>query len=144
MGQARPTSSLACAITRVRAAQALAESGEHVIVKRLVALQHRLLNGFFGDRQRNADISLPVGRRGQRGQLQRVEGGAQVAVGDAGDMQQRVVIRPDAHARQPALAVRKRRAQPPEHVFERQGIELKQAAAADNGGRHGNHRVFGG
>ena len=57
-------------------------------------------------------------------------------------MLERVLVGNRAHAPQAAFAVFERRAHAVEHVFTRQRIKLENAAAADNGRSHRDHRVF--
>ena len=77
------------------------------------------------------DVRIPVGRRSERGKLQRVERAAKISVRDGGDMLERVLVGNRAHAPQAAFAVFERRAHAVEHVFTRQRIKLENAAAAD-------------
>ena len=74
----------------IRTAQAFAKGGKHVVIERFVAADDRLLDGLLRDRERKADDARLIRRGGEHAQLQRAEGGAYVAVGDLGDVMQRV------------------------------------------------------
>ena len=82
--------------------------------------------------------------RGQYRQLQRVEGGAGVAVGHAGDVFKGVLV--DAHVLL-AIAALPVGDGAPQSAFDalaREPLEAEQAAAADDGRGHGDHRVLRG
>ena len=65
---------------RVRAAQGFAKGGQHVIVQRIIDLDNRLLNAVLCDGQRDVNLAA-LGGRAQRGQFQRVERHADIAIG---------------------------------------------------------------
>ena len=58
-------------------------------------------------------------------------------------MLERIIVCNHAHAAQASFAVAQRGTHTVQHVLARERIKLENAAAADNGGRHGNHRIFG-
>ena len=67
---------------------------------------------------------------------------AGITARDSRDMAQRIVIGDDMHLPIAALRVVDGAAHGGQHVPFRQRLELEYAAAADDSGRHGHHRVF--
>ena len=70
-------------------------------------------NGFFldallGDCERDADNAIGIRRRRERGDFQRVERLARVAVGDFGKMAQGVFLRRNFHEAEAAFGVGQR------------------------------------
>lgn len=126
----------------VRAAQGLAERAEHVIIQTFVAANHGLLDGFLRNGKGNVDDALCVGGRREDSKLYRTERRAGIAARDSRDMAQRIVIGDDVHLPIAALRVVDGAAHGGQHVPFRQRLELEYAAAADDSGRHGHHRVF--
>lgn len=126
----------------VRAAQGLAERAEHVIIQTFVAANHGLLDGFLRDSKGDVDDALCVGGRREHSKLYRTERRAGITARNSSDMAQRIVIGGDFHLPIAALRVVDSAAHGGQHVTFRQRLKLEYAAAADNCGRHGHHRVF--
>ncbi len=125
----------------VRAAQGLAECGQHIIKQGIIAPQNGLLNALLRNRQ--GDVNLPVlDRRGQCRQFQSVERHANIAVGDIGKMLQRVCVRLYVHLAKPAFLVLDGVVQNIQHIFARQGMKSEHPTAGHDGGSHGNHGIF--
>ncbi|MPM40321.1 hypothetical protein SDC9_86961 [bioreactor metagenome] len=126
----------------IPAAKALAERGEHVVKKLLVALDDLFLTGLGGDFARDVHHAHFVRRGGQHRELQRVERVSAVPVGDGGKGMQRFLVQFDAHPPEPAFFVLERVLHRLLNVLVGQRIKLKHAAAGDDGARHRDHRVF--
>ena len=88
------------------------------------------------------DAALCVGGCRKHSKLYRTERRAGIAARDSRDMAQRIVIGDDMHLPIAALRVVDGAAHGGQHVTFRQRLELEYAAAADDSGRHGHHRVF--
>ena len=93
--------------------------------------------------QGDMDASV-LGGGGEHRQFDGVQGGAHVAVCDAGDMAQGVFVRPDVQLAKAPFPVRDGAAQGLFHIFLGQRLKSEHPAPAHDGGGHGNHGVFGG
>ena len=126
----------------VRAAQGLAERAEHVIIQTFVAANHGLLDGFLRNGKGNVDDALCVGGCRKHSKLYRTERCAGITARDSRNMAQRIVIGGDFHLPIASLRVIDGAAHGGQHIPFRQRFKLEYAAAADDSGRHGHHRVF--
>ena len=128
----------------VRSPQGLAEGRQHVVIQRFVHLHHPGLYGLLRHPKGDMDGAVGLHGCGQHRQLQGVQRASGVAAGHPGDVSEGVVI--DAHVLRAAATFRvaQRLADDPFDVFLCQPLKLKQAASADDGGRHGDHGVFRG
>ena len=127
----------------VRAAKRLAEGRQHVVKHRLVAAQHPLLDRLLGDFLRDADAAVRAHRRGQHGQLQRVERAAHVSARHLRDVVKRLVVQCHMQLAVAPLLVGRCAQDRLFHVLLRQRHKLKQPAARHDGRGHGDHRILG-
>ena len=94
----------------VAAAHGFDERGNRVVMGVAIAVIHDgfFLDALLGDCERDADNTIGIRRRRERGNFQRVERLERVAVGDFGTMAQGVFIRRNFHEAEAAFGVGQR------------------------------------
>ena len=128
----------------VRPAKRLAERAEHVVKQALVHSKRLLLHRIRRHLARDVYPPRASHRRGQHRDFQRVQRRAHISARRGRNQRRRVVVQRHAHAAVPALLVRAGAPQRFDHVRVRQRFKAKQAAAAHDGGRHGDHGILRG
>ena len=103
-----------------------------------------LLDGLLGDGEGDVDEAVGAGLGGLDGELEGVECGAGVAVGDIGDMVEGVVVKACAEVAVAACGVIECLSDDAADMVVVERLELEDAGAGDEGAVDGEVGVFGG